>query len=85
MSCIARWLRAHDQPQPPVPSTNRVAGTMRKTTMKPLIAVALVLMSLFGIAATACSDDVGQDYYENEIHNGYPGPGTKTPENRGGG
>jgi hypothetical protein len=48
--------------------------------MKPLIALAIVLMWLtLGFVMTACSDDVGGDYYENEIHGGYPGPGTRSP------
>jgi hypothetical protein len=46
--------------------------------MKALIAVAFVLMSLLAVAATACSNDVGGNYYENETHGGYPGPGTRT-------
>ena len=47
--------------------------------MKPLITLAFVLMWLtLGVAVTACSDDVGGNYYENETHRGYPGPGTTT-------
>jgi hypothetical protein len=48
--------------------------------MKPLIALAFVLTWLtLGVVLTACSDDgVGQDYYENDTHGGYPGPGTRT-------
>jgi len=49
--------------------------------MKPLITLAIVLTWLsLGIAVSACSDDngVGQDYYENDVHGGYPGPGTRT-------
>lgn len=48
--------------------------------MKPLIALAIVLAWLsLGIAVSACSDDgVGQDYYENDQHGGYPGPATRT-------
>ena len=54
---------------------------LRETNMKPLIALAFVLMWLtLGVAMTACSDDsVGSDYYENDVHGGYPGPGTRTP------
>ena len=53
--------------------------------MKALIALAFVLMWLtLGVALTACSDDdVGGDYYENDTHGGYPGPGTRT-QNRDG-
>jgi hypothetical protein len=48
--------------------------------MKPLIALTFIVMSLLlGVAVTACSDDVGADYYENETHRGYPGPGTTSP------
>jgi len=48
--------------------------------MKPMLAISFILMSLlFGIAATACSNDSGSSYYENETHGGYPGPGTRTP------
>ena len=49
--------------------------------MKALIALALVLMWLtLGVAMTACSDDeVGADYYENDLHHGYPGPATTDP------
>ena len=48
--------------------------------MKALIALAFLLASLaLSIGLSACSDDVGGDYYENEIHSGYPGPGTRSP------
>lgn len=49
--------------------------------MKPLIALALMLMWLtLGVAMTACSNDgVGEDYYENDLHGGYPGPGVRDP------
>jgi hypothetical protein len=46
--------------------------------MRPLIALTFILMSLLGIALTACAEPDG-DYYENEKHSGYPGPGTRTP------
>jgi hypothetical protein len=48
--------------------------------MKPLIALAFVVMWLMlGVAVTACSNDgVGGDYYENDTHGGYPGPGVRT-------
>jgi hypothetical protein len=48
--------------------------------MKALTALALVLLWLtLGAAMTACSDDnaVGSDYYENDVHGGYPGPGVR--------
>jgi hypothetical protein len=48
--------------------------------MKPLIALALLLAWLtLGVGLSACSDDGGGNYYENETHGGYPGPGTRTP------
>ena len=49
--------------------------------MKALVALAFIFASLMlGIALSACSnDDVGGDYYDNETHGGYPGPGTRTP------
>jgi hypothetical protein len=48
--------------------------------MKALIAFAFIFASLaLGVALSACSDDVGGNYYENEVHGGYPGPGTRTP------
>lgn len=49
--------------------------------MKPLALLALLLMWLtLGVVVTACSDDgVGGDYYENDAHRGYPGPGTTSP------
>jgi hypothetical protein len=43
-----------------------------------MIALAFVLMSLLSIAATACSE-AANDIYDNDTHNGYPGPGTRTP------
>jgi hypothetical protein len=47
--------------------------------MKALIALAFVLMWLtLGVSLTACSNDVGADYYENDSHGGYPGPGVRT-------
>jgi len=50
--------------------------------MKPLALLALVLMWLtLGVVMTACSDDsVGDDYYENDRHGGYPGPAVNTPD-----
>lgn len=49
--------------------------------MKTLIVLALFVGWLvLGTALTACSNDgVGNDYYENEKHGGYPGPGTRSP------
>ncbi|HML09392.1 MAG TPA: hypothetical protein VK432_00930 [Stellaceae bacterium] len=48
--------------------------------MKSLVTLVLFLTWLMlGVAMTACSsDDVGDDYYENETHHGYPGPATTT-------
>ena len=54
----------------------------REKTMRWLIALAFVVMSLLSIAATACSDAAG-NYYENDTHGGYPGPGPRT-QNRDG-
>ena len=49
--------------------------------MKALIALGLVLMWLtLGVAMTACSNDVGDDYYENDLHGGYPGPAVRDPK-----
>jgi hypothetical protein len=50
--------------------------------MRWMIALAFALMSLLSIAATACQD-AAVDTYDNDIHGGYPGPGTKT-DNRDG-
>jgi hypothetical protein len=50
--------------------------------MRWMIALAFVLMSLIGIAATACQD-AANDVYDNDIHGGYPGPGTRA-QNRDG-
>ena len=50
--------------------------------MRHLFALAFfAAMLLLGFSLTACSDDdgVSNDYYENNIHHGYPGPGTQTP------
>jgi hypothetical protein len=48
--------------------------------MRNLFALAFFVMSLMlGLALTACSDDTDGDYYENDIHRGYPGPGATTP------
>lgn len=48
--------------------------------MKALTLLALTLLWLtLGVAMSACSDDVGDDYYENELHGGYPGPATRSP------
>jgi hypothetical protein len=55
------------------------APPYEKVTMKSLTALAFLLMSLLAIAATACSQPNG-DYYENDKHGGYPGPGTLSPE-----
>jgi hypothetical protein len=50
--------------------------------MRGMMALAFVLMSLMGIAATACSG-APADVYDNDTHGGYPGPGTRT-QNRDG-
>ena len=52
---------------------------------KALMTLALILASLaMGVTLTACThDDVGQDYYENEKHGGYPGPATRSPGREG--
>jgi hypothetical protein len=48
--------------------------------MKAWFALAVIVISLtMGVVLTACSDDTGEDYYENETHRGYPGPGTTSP------
>ena len=50
--------------------------------MRALTALAVIVMSLMlGVALTACSSDdsIGQDYYENDTHHGYPGPGIQSP------
>jgi hypothetical protein len=49
--------------------------------MKALMAVAFILAALAtSVALSACSEDgVGANYYENEAHGGYPGPGTRSP------
>ncbi len=45
--------------------------------MRRTIALAFLLMSLLSIAATACSE-APSDVYDNDIHGGYPGPGTRS-------
>jgi hypothetical protein len=45
--------------------------------MRPLIALAFIVMSLLGFAITAC-EPMSNDVYENDTHGGYPGPGTRT-------
>ncbi|HWB51708.1 MAG TPA: hypothetical protein VG651_21550 [Stellaceae bacterium] len=48
--------------------------------MKALVAIAFIAASLMlGFALSACSDEMGANYYENETHGGYPGPGTRSP------
>jgi hypothetical protein len=49
--------------------------------MRHLLALAFfAAMLMLGFALTACSDDsASNDYYENNVHHGYPGPGTQTP------
>jgi|HubBroStandDraft_5_1064220.scaffolds.fasta_scaffold2280470_2 hypothetical protein len=50
--------------------------------MRALTALAVIVISLMlGVALTACSDDgIGGDYYENDTHRGYPGPGVTSPD-----
>jgi hypothetical protein len=49
--------------------------------MKALIALAFILASLtLAAALSACSDDVGSEYYDNDLHHGYPGPATTSPQ-----
>ena len=50
--------------------------------MRWMIALAFVLMSLVSIAATACSE-AASDVYDNDIHGGYPGPGTRSTNRDG--
>jgi Spy/CpxP family protein refolding chaperone len=45
--------------------------------MRRMTALAFALMSLLSIAAAACSE-APSDVYDNDIHSGYPGPGTKS-------
>ncbi|HTQ33596.1 MAG TPA: hypothetical protein VMI30_05465 [Stellaceae bacterium] len=49
--------------------------------MRAMVALALIVAALtLGGVLTACSNDgVGQDYYENDVHHGYPGPGATDP------
>ena len=49
--------------------------------MRALIALALILAALtLGGMLTACSsDDASADYYDNDLHHGYPGPGVTDP------
>ena len=50
--------------------------------MRNLFALAFFVVTLLlELALTACSDNDGMsnDYYENNVHHGYPGPGTHTP------
>jgi hypothetical protein len=51
--------------------------------MRHLFALAFFVVTLLlGFSLTACSNDdggVSNDYYENNVHHGYPGPGTQTP------
>jgi hypothetical protein len=55
-------------------------SSLRGEIMRNLFALAFFVMSLMlGLALTACSDDTDGDYYENDIHRGYPGPGATTP------
>src|SRR5215469_13920803 len=52
----------------------------RETNMKALVAFTFIVATLMlGLALSACSDEVGQNYYDNDVHGGYPGPGTRTP------
>ena len=56
-----------------------------ETDMKALVAFAFIVASLaLGVALSACADqEVGSSYYENDVHGGYPGPGTRTPGREG--
>jgi hypothetical protein len=50
--------------------------------MRHLLALTFFVVTLLlGFSLTACSDDdaVSNEYYENNVHHGYPGPGTQTP------
>jgi hypothetical protein len=59
-----------------------LGNPLGETKMKALIALALMLTWLsLGVVLTACSsDDVGGDYYENDLHGGYPGPAVRDPK-----
>jgi hypothetical protein len=47
--------------------------------MKKSVCLALILIALVSLAATACTDsEAAGDYYDNDTHGGYPGPGTRT-------
>ena len=46
--------------------------------MRKIVAVACLLLAM--MAAAACSTGpVPANYYENDIHHGYPGPGVTDP------
>jgi hypothetical protein len=51
--------------------------------MKPLALLAVVLtwLSLGAVLSACSSDEVSGDYYENELHGGYPGPATRSQRN----
>lgn len=62
----------------------KIGEAIGEADMKILMALAFIVASLgFGFALSACSDDVGANYYENDIHGGYPGPGTRTNSREG--
>ena len=48
--------------------------------MRALTALALILTALtLGSVLTACTDETGAEYYETDVHHGYPGPGVTDP------
>jgi hypothetical protein len=54
---------------------------MRNVLARSLFTLAFFAMSLLlaGVL-TACGDNASDaDYYDNDVHHGYPGPGTETP------
>jgi hypothetical protein len=47
--------------------------------MRRTLAVVCLLLALAAIAACASNAPVPANYYENDIHHGYPGPGVTSP------
>jgi len=47
--------------------------------MWKLAGLTCLLLTIIGLAACAPSGRVPANYYENDLHHGYPGPGVTDP------
>jgi hypothetical protein len=48
--------------------------------MRKIARFLLIMVTTLRLVACVSSGSAPADYYENDFHHGYPGPGTTSPE-----